>query len=514
MLFNSFVFMFLYLPVVWLGFRLLGTRDPVYQRLWLALASLFFYGYWDIRFLALLLGSIGFNYAAGRLLIAERLTGYAAVRKSALLVAIATNLALLGYFKYSNFFLDNLDRVLGTGWRIPALILPLGISFFTFTQITYLVDAYRGLVADRNFVSYLLFVTFFPHLIAGPILHHREMLPQFRNLAATRGDPTYVALGLFFFSVGLFKKVIVADTLATLVTPVFEGAERATVGFLDAWTATLAYTLQLYYDFSGYSDMAIGLGLLFGIRLPFNFDSPYQAGSMIEFWRRWHMSLSGFLREYVYVSLGGNRRGEARRYVNIMLTMLIGGLWHGAGWTFVAWGGAHGVLLLINHGYRALRGPGRASCAGGAWSRPLTLLCVALAWVLFRSRDLHTAGEMFRGLAGLTGFKASSYLGGASDHLLMYDLVTDVWGPMAPGVLVAVGLLTAYVATGWLKNTQEMALRNEYGHMVWTSRSEEPSPLLAINLSTRHVVLAVVAFGVSVIGLISSPPSEFLYFQF
>jgi alginate O-acetyltransferase complex protein AlgI len=512
MLFNSFTFIFLYLPAVWLGFRLLGARDPASQRLWLVLASLVFYGYWDARFLGLLLGSIGFNYAAGSLLLTKRPALGAALRKATLAVAVVANLALLGYFKYSNFFLDNADRVLGAAWRIPDLILPLGISFFTFTQITYLVDAHRGLTADRDLVSYALFVTFFPHLIAGPILHHKEMLPQFKNLAATRGDSQYVALGLFFFAVGLFKKVIVADTLATLSSPVFAGAERTPVGFLDAWTGTLAYTLQLYYDFSGYSDMAVGLGLLFGIRLPFNFDSPYKAGSIIEFWRRWHISLSGFLRDYVYVPLGGNRRGEARRYVNIMLTMLIGGLWHGAGWTFVAWGGAHGALLLVNHGYRALRGSGRAAAA--VWSRPLTLLCVALAWVLFRSKDLATAGRMFRGLVGLTGVTAASHVGGAAGHVLLYELLTDLWTRVEPGILVAAALLAAYLATGWLRNTQEMALGSAYGRMVWTSRSADPSPLVATGLTTGHVVLAVAALCLSVIGLVSSPPSEFLYFQF
>ena len=495
MLFNSFVFILLYLPAVWLGFRLLGARDPVYQRLGLVLASLFFYGYWYVPFLALLLGSIGFNYAAGQMLLGERLAGKAAARRGVLIGAVGTNLALLGYFKYANFFLDNLNGVLGTAWRIPDLILPLGISFFTFTQITYLVDAYWGLTADRDFVSYALFVTFFPHLIAGPILHHREMLPQFRNLAATRRDAQYVALGLFFFSIGLFKKVIVADTLSALANPAFEGAGQAPIGFLDAWTGTLAYTLQLYYDFSGYSDMAVGLGLLFGIRLPFNFDSPYKAASIIDFWRRWHISLSRFLREYVYVPLGGNRRGEPRRYVNMMLTMLLGGLWHGAGWTFLAWGALHGIYLMLNHGWRAL---GLGRFGGSTWSRlaawTLTFLAVVVAWVFFRAPDLPTACHVLAGMLGLHGFVPTQAVPVRQVGVLL--------------VLMAMALVCP--------NIRQIMAREELVIAAFRQHGEIWSAFPSLPLHWRPTaVWAAASFALFVISLLEmTHVSQFLYFQF
>ncbi|HWW71706.1 MAG TPA: MBOAT family O-acyltransferase, partial [Duganella sp.] len=347
MLFNSLSFLLLYLPVVYAGYCLLAHWRPRWTAGWLALASLFFYGYWDARYLPLLLASILFNYRCGL-----RIAAGGGRRKRWLVFALAANLSLLAYYKYANFFIDSLNHVAGAhlpGW---AVVLPIGISFFTFTQIAFLVDCHRGLAGEYRFTHYTLFVSYFPHLIAGPVLHHKEMMPQFDTRPAPNAAD--FAVGISIFVMGLAKKIFLADPLSVLVAPVFgAGAEPQ---LIEAWIGALAYTMQLYFDFSGYSDMAIGLSRLFGVKLPLNFNSPYQAANIGEFWRRWHMTLSRFLRDYLYVPLGGNRSGQPARYRNLMLTMILGGLWHGAGWTFVAWGGLHGLYLVLHHAWLALRG--------------------------------------------------------------------------------------------------------------------------------------------------------------
>src|SRR4029434_10458885 len=308
--------------------------------------------------------------------------------KPLLVFGLVLNLATLGYFKYANFFVDNLNAVAGLDVVLGKVVLPIGISFFTFQKIAFLVDAYRDRVDRLNFIDYALFVTFFPQLIAGPIVHHSEVIRQFRERAAV-SMPT-IALGVTIFAIGLAKKVILADTAALYASPRFEAvAAGARPDALAAWGAALAYAAQLYFDFSGYSDMAIGAGLLFGIRLPVNFASPYRAESIIDFWHRWHITLSRFLRDYLYVPLGGNRKGRARRYVNLLITMVLGGFWHGAGWTFVIWGSLHTIYLVANHVWRALSGP---PGAGSGSSSPLecrlgqavTFVAVVVAWVFFR----------------------------------------------------------------------------------------------------------------------------------
>jgi alginate O-acetyltransferase complex protein AlgI len=345
MLFNSFGFLFMYLPVVLAGHLALARWSPRWTAAWLALASLFFYGYWDARYLPLLMASIIFNFWTAR-----RMTASTAHRKRWLVFALAANLALLGYYKYANFLL----------WQDWAIVLPVGISFFTFTQIAFLVDCYRASAGEYRLVHYILFVSYFPHLIAGPVLHHKEMMPQFDR--QPQPDTADFAVGLSIFVVGLAKKVLLADPISVLVGPVFTlGAQPQLV---EAWIGALAYSFQLYFDFSGYSDMAIGLSRMLGVKLPLNFNSPYRAANISEFWRRWHMTLSRFLRDYLYVPLGGNRDGARRRYRNLMLTMLLGGLWHGAGWTFVVWGGLHGVYLVLHHGWQARGGKIGATVVG------------------------------------------------------------------------------------------------------------------------------------------------------
>ncbi len=413
MLFNSYGFIFLYLPIVLLGFFQLGRINHRYAAAWLALASLFFYGYWNPAYVGLLLGSIVCNYAFGMWIAkaGSRIEDRGLKKKRLLIVALAANLVLLGYYKYANFFVANLNPLLGADWNMANIILPLGISFFTFTQIAYLVDTYQGKVKEYNFVHYLLFVTYFPHLIAGPVLHHKEMMPQFARTSTYRFSYENMSVGMTIFFIGLFKKVILADGLAVYVGPVFDAsASGVELSFIDAWGGALCYALQLYFDFSAYSDMAIGLSRMFGVTLPLNFHSPYKAVNIIEFWRHWHMTLSRFLRDYLYIPLGGNRNGTAHRYLNLMITMLLGGLWHGAGWTFVLWGGLHGLYLIINHGWHALRSAlgqdtrAPLSQPAKAVAVLLTFLAVVTAWVIFRAENLSAATAMLKAMFGLNGF--------------------------------------------------------------------------------------------------------------
>ncbi len=389
MLFNSYIFIFVYLPLTLVVFFWLGRHArQASATAWLVVMSLAFYGWWNPIYLWLIGVSMIFNYAIGRGLGCHA-TGSAA-SKRLLAFGIGADLALLGYYKYANFFVDNLNAIAGTGLTLGEIVLPLGISFFTFTQIAYLVDAYRGEVREYNPLHYALFVTYFPHLIAGPVLHHREMMPQFGKPSIYRFDVGHFTVGCVWFLMGLFKKVVIADSISGYASPVFAAAAGgATPSVLDAWVGALAYTFQLYFDFSGYSDMAIGLAAMMGVRLPLNFDSPYKSQNISEFWRRWHMTLSRFLRDYLYLALGGNRRGPVRRYVNLFLTMLLGGLWHGAGWTFVIWGGIHGLWLAIERSL-LFRIPGWQSSHFGMralrWCVTFHLVC--FAWIFFRAPDL------------------------------------------------------------------------------------------------------------------------------
>ncbi|HKS17812.1 MAG TPA: MBOAT family protein [Bradyrhizobium sp.] len=387
MLFNSYPFIFLFLPVVLIGYFWLGRRSNLAPVIWLALASLAFYSIGNWQFVALLLGSIAFNYYTGYLLIAKKLHPHA--RAAALTAGVAGDLVLLGIFKYAGFFAANVNALFGTGFAVNIL-LPVGISFYSFTQIAFLVDAYRGNVARYALPQYALFVTYFPHLIAGPILHHRDMIPQFEQVQTKHPHAHLILCGLIIFAIGLFKKTCLADGIQPLVLLAF-GPNAPS--FDQAWIGALAYTFQLYFDFSGYSDMAIGISLMFGIFLPLNFNSPYKATSIIDFWRRWHMTLSQFLRDYLYIPLGGNRRGAALRYVNLMVTMLLGGLWHGAAWTFVVWGVLHGAYLCANHAWNHLAPPisPRFERAARFAGLMLTFLAVVVAWVFFRADSMSTA---------------------------------------------------------------------------------------------------------------------------
>lgn len=408
MLFNSYEFLLIFLPATAaVFFTLSGWGYLRSAATWLAFASIVFYGYWSPSYVLLLLASIAGNFLAGRAILQYRATQRFSRSKWMLSLAVMANLGTLGYFKYANFFVDSLNILAHTHLTLAHIALPIGISFFTFTQIAFLVDTYQGKVQESKAIPYILFVTYFPHLIAGPVLHHAEMMPQFARDETYRFRLNNFLIGSAYFLIGLFKKVILADGIQPFVAPVFEADPNYTLTALEAWGGVLAYTLQLYFDFSGYSDMAIGLSKLFNVDLPLNFNSPYKATNIIEFWRRWHMTLSRFLRDYLYIALGGNRNGLVGRYANLMITMLLGGLWHGAGWTFVIWGGLHGLYLIINHGWKALRARvlghdlTRSTRFGRMVALLLTFLCVVTAWVFFRATSLDTAMRVLHGMFGL-----------------------------------------------------------------------------------------------------------------
>lgn len=413
MLFTSALFAWVYLPIVLAGFFVIGKWSERGAALWLFLASLAFYAAWMPEFTLLLLASITFNYVVGQRIGALR-------SKSWLTFGVASNLLLLAYFKYAGFLVLNINALTGSEWSLGQIILPIGISFFTFTQIAFLVDSYTKGVREPSFVHYGLFVTYFPHLVAGPILHHAQMMPQFARSETYRFNFTNFTIGMGIFALGLFKKVVLADGVSPYADAVFDGAEQGSaLTTEEAWLGALAYTLQLYFDFSGYSDMAVGLSWMLNIRLPFNFNSPYLATNISEFWRRWHISLSAFLRDYLYIALGGNRRGDVRRYANLLTTMILGGLWHGASWSFVLWGTLHGLYLVVQQLWSRLRGAPTspqgstvpaASLASKVLSWALTMLCVVFAWVLFRSPSIEGALAIYAAMLGLAGVESGTSL--------------------------------------------------------------------------------------------------------
>jgi alginate O-acetyltransferase complex protein AlgI len=524
-LFNSYDFILVFIPAVACFYYLLGYAGWYRSAIgWLVLASLFFYGWWNPVYVLLLVVSIAFNFLLGRVLSA----GYSDVtRKFGLILGIGANLGALAYFKYANFFVDNINAVLETGYHLERIILPLAISFFTFQQITYLVDASKKQVQEPNFLRYCLFVTFFPQLIAGPIVHHGEMLPQFSQRSVFRFNHAHLAVGATVFVLGLFKKVVIADEMAVYATPVFDAAQAGvTLTFFAAWGGALAYTFQLYFDFSGYSDMAVGLAYLFGIRLPLNFFSPYKARNIIEFWRRWHISLSRFLRDYVYIPLGGSRLGDARRYTNLMTTMVLGGLWHGAGWTFVAWGALHGLYLMINHGWHAIRrSSGRPDTSDSwvsvAFGQVLTFLAVVVAWVFFRAESFPAAMSILNGMSGANGILLPASWLDHLNRLIAVGAAAPNLGPLTfsetihhfPGFVQQLQLLALLVIAWFAPNVYQLLGRYspalDITHV--TVRSEDSARLGW----TPGVLWAIALFAMLYWSLAAMDrTSEFLYFQF
>ena len=440
MLFTSTSFAFIFLPLVLAGFFSVARWSAALAAAWLFMASLAFYAYWSAPYVLLLLASIVVNYAIGRRIstcIAGRLPG----ARGTLVAGLVFNLGLLAYYKYASFFVASISAATGLPLDVGSIVLPIGISFFTFTQIAFLVDTYRHGTREYRFLHYGLFVTYFPHLIAGPVLHHAQMMPQFGRPATYRPRLANLAAGLAIFGIGLVKKVALADGVAPFADAVFDGvAAGQAPSPNEAWLGALAYTYQLYFDFSGYSDMAIGLSLMLNVRLPWNFDSPYRSASIAEFWRRWHMTLSRFLRDYLYVPLGGNRRGELRRYGNLMATMLLGGLWHGANWTFVLWGGLHGLYLCANHAFRQaarrLRWKVRPSRAWAAAAWLTTFLCVVVAWVFFRATSVEAAWTIVTAMAGVVLPGTLS-----TERLVMNAGLSPTYGALACAALGLIAVL-------------------------------------------------------------------------
>ena len=407
MLFTDHVFLTKFLPLVLLGFfTCLFSKKRWHSHVLLIGASLIFYSWFKAEYLILLIGSIVTNYVLAKYILAQPGTPKS---KEILVIGITGNLLLLGIYKYLGFLTLNIKAIFDIGLPDPALLLPLAISFFTFQQISYLCDSHAGKVnpSSHTPLDYTLFVTFFPQLVAGPIVHHSEMMPQFRKAIASSTRAVMFCEGLCLFAIGLFKKLAIADSVAPYANQVFASADGGTaLTSLTAWGGALAYTFQIYFDFSGYSDMAIGLGLLFAIRLPWNFNSPYKSENMSDFWRRWHMTLSRWLRDYLYIPLGGNRNGKVRRYVNNFTTMVLGGLWHGAHWNFIIWGALHGVYLIANQFVRAIAKffgvidivETSKSIRLSSWA--ITFLATVVAWVFFRATTTAGALSMIQSMFG------------------------------------------------------------------------------------------------------------------
>jgi alginate O-acetyltransferase complex protein AlgI len=517
MLFNSPIFIFLFLPfTLTVFFTLAKYANNNSAILWLVIASLFFYGWWNPTYLLIIILSIIINYKLGNDIRESK-------SKAKMIFGICLNLLVLIYYKYTNFLVFNTSEFITGGFEIEEIILPLAISFFTFQQIAYLVDSWRGGVEKLKFTHYSLFVTFFPQLIAGPIVHHNEMLPQFYNVNRYKFSASDMAIGISIFSIGLFKKTVIADGIATYANPVFNLADAGnSLDFFVAWYGVLAYTLQLYFDFSGYSDMAIGLARMFGIKLPLNFYSPYKAASIVEFWRRWHITLSRFLKDYVYIPLGGNRKGPFLKYLFLFLTMFLGGLWHGAGWNFMIWGALHGFYLSVNHGWSLLTKHHTAFKLPKSLSWLLTFIVVAIGWAFFRATTFDGALTLVKSMVGLNGFALPhaivARLGGLGEFLMNHG-VTGYHGgasTLVAGWGFSILLLIAVLV---LPNIQDIFQRYNVTISKIHKGSDNTSARFLNGISqlewkptTSWAVFTGVIFLLSV--LTFGQVSDFLYFQF
>jgi Predicted membrane protein involved in D-alanine export len=504
-LFHSIEFLFFFLPVTWVVFLLLVKTGRARGAVaWLTFASLFFYAWWKWEYLALLVGSILVNFFIGCAVCPKTSRLSQPVRLAILVAGLVLNVGALAWFKYANFFVDNLNLLLGASFNLEKIILPLAISFFTFQQIAYIVDAYRGDTHGYTFLEYSFFVSFFPQLIAGPIVHHHEVLPQIDRERWRPVRMENLHVGITIFLIGLFKKMVIADGCAEYATPVFDhAAGGGALSATDAWVGALAYTFQLYFDFSGYSDMATGLARCFGIVLPLNFASPYKALDIVDFWRRWHITLSRFLRDYVYIPLGGNRRGIVLRYSNLMITMLIGGLWHGAGWTFVIWGALHGFYLVVNHAWRAAtrnlfaRAPIiDTALRPAAWL--LTFLVVLVGWVFFRAADPSTAAKLLGTMFGTAAQASAPYP--ASLAAILAGEMKFIWLALVAGI-------------AFLAPSTQQYLRDFQPALAPGPESRIPrTPAWRPTLGHGLLIGAILFLTIKRYFLLA--PTEFLYFNF
>lgn len=486
MLFNSYEFIFLFLPITLFFYFFLNRKKfTKVSMVILVFSSLFFYSWWNPAYLPLILVSMIFNYLIGTSLAKEKKCRKLS-KKKLLSLGIIANIGTLSYYKYSEFIINNINFVLNNEISHQNIELPLAISFFTFQQIAYLVDSYNGETKEYKFLNYGMFVTFFPQLIAGPIVHHREMMPQFSNPRNKVLNYKNIAVGLFVFSIGLFKKVVIADTFAIWATNGFDFAE--TLHFIQAWMVSLSYSFQLYFDFSGYADMAIGVALLFNIKLPINFNSPYKASNIQDFWRRWHITLGRFLRDYIYIPLGGSRKTQSKTYINLMATFIIGGIWHGAGWTFIFWGFLHGLALVIQR----------------LWSRSkfkvnsfigwiITFNFVNLSWIFFRSENLGDAVKVLKGMFGFNGIILPSFLSNQLSFLSKYGIEFGSTLPLLEAdIYTPIWLIVGFLLILLFKNSVE--------------KQEK------IKLNFKTSVLSSLIFLYAIYSL--EKASQFLYFNF
>lgn len=504
MLFNSYIFILLFLPVALIGYFALNKyaygKKGMPGIIWLFLMSLWFYGYQKPVYLILILVSIAINYTIGRILLRYKRekTDNRKKQKGIVWLGILFNLGILFYFKYWNFFLITIDDIWGEDWTVH-IALPLGISFFTFQQISYIVDCYKeekGL--DYHFFEYAAYVAFFPQLVAGPIVMHSELVPQLQDKEKKVLNYTNMSIGLYAFSLGLAKKVLIADSLAKIVNVGFQGLRNLNTG--TALISMLAYTLQLYFDFSGYCDMALGMAKMFNVELPYNFNSPYKAKSISEFWDRWHMTLTRFFTHYVYIPLGGSRRGKLRTYWNTLLVFFLSGVWHGANWTFMVWGLMHGVLMTLEKigkdcGIKGKELPRFLQKTGNVVKTVWTFALVNLMWIYFRMADLEDANLVIRKMFS-GGFEIKPELLAVVNDMIEFRLVGRLglngvfdrypWLPCA--ILLSVFTYAVF----FMKNTQEKLQTKEYN---W--------------------VRSVITIGLIVWSVLSlSDVSEFLYFNF
>ena len=469
MFFSSYEFLFCFLPITIIGYYLiLNAKKVNMARGWLVIASLFFYGWFNIKYLPIIIVSILINFAIGKGIKKED-----KYKKIYFIIGATFNVGLLCYFKYYDFFVENVNVLFKTNWTLKHLLLPLGISFFSFQQLSYLIDVYKGETKDYSLLNFSLFVTFFPQLIAGPIVLHSEIMPQFDDKEKQRLNWDNIASGIFMFSIGFFKKLVIADSFAVWATNGFDST--ASLTFYQGWFVSLAYTMQIYFDFSGYSDMAVGIGKIFNIDLPANFLSPYKSTSISEFWRRWHITLGRALSTYVYKPLGGNRKGRVKTYINLLLTFLVSGLWHGAAWTFVFWGLLHGIASVID---RLFRDNNWKINKYVSWF--LTFMFVNCAWVFFRAATFERAFEILKAMFSIPS-------GGAFN---MAGIITN--GSIIIIGLVYILLVISLVVTLSFKNTYELAETFDY-----------------TTINTVYVVILMM-IGISFMPRIS----PFIYFNF
>ena len=536
MLFNSREFLIYFLPIVLGGFFVIGGFNRYrLAAIWLVAASIIFYGWWYPPYVPLLVASMVANYILGQRLARTP-------SKCVLGAGVAANLLLLGFYKYTAFAVTTSNQLFGLDWAIPNIALPLAISFFTFQQIAFLADAYDGNAEEHSFVDYSLFITFFPHLIAGPITHHREMLPQFRNPETFRPRLDNVAVGLTLFALGLFKKVGIADPLGEVARPIFAESGSLALSFINSWGGAVAYALQIYFDFSGYTDMAIGLGLMFGISLPPNFDSPYKARNIIEFWSRFHMTLTRFLTAYVYnpillrvtrarlragLPLGGPGRTTPGAFVTLIalptiLTMFVSGVWHGAGWQFIIFGLLHGLYLVTNRAWRAVKAAAgwrteSKSKFRNAFATLLTFICVVIALVFFRSSDVPSALNLLSVMTGSHGFSLPPGLvelpGVAALTEFLGTPVIDSKYLHLKQILWIVVVLVVVWAT---PNTQQWMryYRTALDHTPRKDWMARLLPGISWQPTSAWGLLIGCIATYALMRTLSQAPTEFLYFQF